>query len=95
MANKRTAYTITADLWVRVINGKSSAKIRKKTTATYYCMEFDDAGDTPPDQNPQTIDTAEKMFLGNDLDDFIQDSAPVYFWVRCLPGETGKVVVTE
>lgn len=95
MADKRTLYTITADTWVKIIDGEVSASVyQKKTDVTYYSMSYDDSGDTPADVDPSTIDTAEKMFRDGSREQ-LDDSALTYVWVRCAPGQVGAVIVTR
>lgn len=93
MANKRTVFDITADTWVEVVNGETSASIlRSKKDVTYYSMSFDDDTSVPtglPSANP----TAEKMFVES-IREPLSDSALTYIWVRCAPEQVGRVIVT-
>ena len=94
MADKRTVFAITADTWVEVVNGATAAKLRRgKKDATYYSMSFNDDGSVPTDTAPGNLPTAEKIFLEG-IDEFVSDSAAVYLWLRCSPGEVGSVIVT-
>ena len=95
MANKRTVFPILADTWVLVINSATAAKIYKSiTTPTYYSFAGTVIGDAPATTIPNTP-TAEKMFTGEDqLNEFVSDSAAVFLWVRCGPGQVGSVIVT-
>ena len=63
MANKRTVYDITADAWIKIIDGETAAKIHKsKTDVTYFSFAGTASGDTPSDTIILTP-TAEKMFM--------------------------------
>ncbi len=93
MADKRTVFTITANTWVRVVNGATAAKIRMiKSTVSYYSMAFTTGGETPTGDIPANP-TAEKVFI-KDIDEPVTDSAAVYLWLRCGPDQVGSVIVT-
>lgn len=92
MANKRTVYSIPANTWVKVVNGKMAARIFKSNVSpTYYSMLYDDAVSTPVDGTIPA--TAEKMFMDGNVE-VLSDSVVVYLWVACAEDQTGTVVVT-
>ena len=95
MADKRTVFDITADTWVKVIDGATAAKIyQKKTSVTYYSMVGTAGTDIPADTEPANLPTAERMGFDQFDNHFVSDSSAVYMWVRCSPGETGQLTVT-
>lgn len=94
MADKRTVYPIPADTWVLILPaGATAAKVRKRLAATYYSMIGTLVTDVPtgiPSANP----TSERMSFDSADDHFVSDSAPVFMWVRCSPGQVGSLIVT-
>lgn len=95
MADKRTVYNITADTWVLILPaGATAAKIYKsKDDVTYYSMVGTLVTDVPTGA-PSANSTAEKMSFDAGNNHFVSDSAPVFMWVRCAPGQVGRLIVT-
>lgn len=96
MANKRTVFPITANTWVKIIDGSTAAKIyRSNTNVTYNSFVGTASGDTPTG-TVLANSTSEKMFMeeGSKYNEVLADSAAVYMWVQCDPDEVGELIVT-
>ena len=93
MADLSNVFTITANTWVKVVNGSKTATIyRSKKDATYYAMLQSLVGDTPTG-TPGSNTTAKKIFL-NGIVEELNSSVDAYVWLRCAPDQVGNVIVT-
>jgi len=93
MSDMRTIINIPANQWVKVVNEKTTARIKRKdSSADYFSLIFDNVGDVPVDGI--FPDTAERIFTKDDVV-FLNSTIPVYIWIACKNGKSGKVQITQ
>lgn len=93
MPDMRTIIDIPADQWVKVVDGKKTARIKRKdSSADYFSLIFDSLGDIPIDG--EFPDTSERIFTKDDVV-FLNSSVLAYVWIACRNSKIGKVQITQ
>lgn len=94
MADTRTRYDLTQNVWTEIINGGTAATIYNADPgAVYYSMLFDDDTSDPSTLAAADLETKEEMFLQSRKEEFTYPSA-AYLWVMASE-RPGSIIVTE